>query len=188
MRQQLQNLIISGSSKEQILSVTGISAEAFQEFLDDKEFHAEIRTIREAQRETEIDKEYSKLELNAIKAVNDNITLYDATSLCRVMETVARTRQLKRAGPVVTPSNGMLNQTIAINLPVFLGNSHVIMDSKKQVVAIDGRNMTPLPTAQVRRLFTELERTGNENEDPILADLAAIEAARANSQATAIGG
>lgn len=187
MRTQVQNLIISGSTKEQILSITGLSVEALDEMLEDKDFHREVREIREANREAEIDKEYSQLELSAIKQVKKHMDLYDATALCRVLETVARTRQLKKAGPQAVPNNGFNHPTVHVNIPVFLGTSNVVMDSKKQVVAIDGRNMAPLPTPQVKKLFQELERTnsGDPNEDPILADYAERHASEAEDRAAA---
>ena len=165
MRTQIANLILGGATKAQILSATGIPSSQLEDLLADSSFGREIREVKEANREAEIEKKLQELELQAIKRVESNLELYDAQSLCRVLETVGRSRQMKKqqaAAPTQSP-NGMINATINIALPQFLGNSQVLMDSKKQVLSIDGRNMAPLPTAQVKQLFQTIEN-GDSNE------------------------
>jgi hypothetical protein len=165
MRNQIANLILGGATKEQILSVVGIPSAQLEELLEEPSFRREIREVKESQKEQDIESKLQNLELSAIKKVSDNMEFYDAQSLCRVLETVSRTRQMKKQAsqPANPHANGMLNATINIAIPAFLGNSQVLMDSKKQVVSIDGRNMAPLPTAQVKQLFSQIE---NQHERP----------------------
>jgi len=184
MRAQVLNLLLSGASRETILSATGISSVAYDAILADPEFITQMDAAREERRETRIENSYGKLELTLVNkltetAATDFLAVQD---LCRMVETVARTRQLRRTPTAAQQNaNHFQNPTvgITINLPSFL-NSHVVLDSNKQVVAIDGRNMAPLPTEQVHNLFNRLNEAskgleGNENEqetDPILADYA----------------
>lgn len=192
MRQQIANLLAAGSTKEQVLAATGCSEALFAELLADKEFVEEIKSVAAATRENQIEEEYSKLEMQTLKKVKGNLEYYDAIALCKILETVSKTRQMRRMPAAAHQNNGhFTNPTlgVTVQIPVFLGNSQVVLDSNKQVVAIGGRNMAPLPTDQVHRLFSELEQTrSNQNEqqqsDPILADLAELENAERTSEST----
>lgn len=192
MREQIKHLILAGTSKEDIIKIVGCSAEYIAELIVDSEFTQEVKQARIDKLDMETETEYAKLEHSALKKVKDNLEYYDATALCKVLETVSRTRlnrQSQRTAQAGNPANHFNNPTvgIAVTVPVFLGNSDVILDSKKQVVAINGRNMAALPTDQVHALFSTLEKEQRNDqprieEDPILVDRAereALAAARA---------
>lgn len=181
MRQQILNLLAAGHSKDQILTATGCGEALFASLLEDKDFVQEVKAAAAASRESVIEDEYSKLEIATLQKVKGALEYYDASGLCKVLETVSKNRQLRRMPAGGIPQNGhFTNPTlgVTVNIPVFLGNSKVVLGSNSQVVAIGGRNMAPLPTDQVHKLFSELEHARspeNEHQDPILQDLAELE-------------
>jgi hypothetical protein len=198
VRGQIKNLILAGTSKADILKIVGCSEEFVNELLADKDFVDEVKQARLDKIDLETEKEYAHLENLTLQKVKSNLDYYDAGALCKVLETVSRarvSRATQRAQTRENAANHFGNPTvgIAVTVPVFLGNSQVLLDSKKQVVAINGRNMAALPTDQVQALFNSLDsekEKGNSNdqartyEDPILADAearAALATARANA-------
>jgi hypothetical protein len=192
MSQQAINLVLAGMTKSQILSVTGLSGEAFDALLADPAFVEQVRSLKSAKLEEDIEAKYGKLEDAALKQVHEQVSsgYYDASSLCKVLETVSRARSLRRQTHTL-PNNGhYTNPTlgVSVTVPIFL-NSQVTLDSNRQVVAVDGRNMAPLPSEQVHTLFARLEsqkenQNGTESEvDPILADLEEEAAKRAAREA-----
>lgn len=189
MSAQALNLVLAGASRSQILSVTGMTPEALDALLADPAFVEQARALKSAKLEDDIESKYGKLEDAALKQVHEQVSAgyYDASSLCKVLETVSRARSLRRQTHTL-PNNGhFTNPTlgVSVTVPIFL-NSQVTLDSNRQVVAVDGRNMAPLQSEQVHSLFARIEKEqnhGNQEIDPILADLAEEEAKRAAREA-----
>lgn len=180
MRQQISNLILAGIPKEQIITTVGCSEEYLNELLLDKEFVEEVRAQKADAIETDIENKYARLEKATLEKITGQLDYYDAAALCKILETTSRNRVARRPLAQAQQNGHFTNPTlgISVTVPVFLGNSQVILDSNQQVVAIDGRNMAPMPTQQVHALFDKLEkeRVRPPNDSEILEGIEGTEA------------
>lgn len=160
MRQQIINMMAAGLSKKVILDSLDISAEYLAEILKDKEFTKDALEARESITDDRIDAKYAKAEEQVLDRITENITFADFNSTLKALETINKARISRRLP--VQQSGHYQNPTIGISVtvPLFLnsqGTSNVVMDSNKQVVAIDGRNMAAMPVAQVQKLFKSFD-------------------------------
>jgi hypothetical protein len=179
MRQQIANLIVAGSDRKTVLSIVGCSAEYLDSLLKDESFRQEVTEAKAAATDDKIDALYADVEKKTLSKIKDNLDLYDATALTKILTSVAQNRIARR---LPAQSNGHYNNPtvgIQVTVPIFLnqsGNSQVVMDSKNQVIAIQGRSMAPLPIDSVHKLFNDLDKQEaikkeiNDAEDPVEAD------------------
>lgn len=158
MREQAIGLLGNGATREDVLKITGAPEDLFAEWLKDKDFLEAVRAARAEKREEVIEDSYAKLEESTLKKIKDNIEMADVPTLCRVLETTAKNRVLRRA-PANHYTNPTANLTITVNLPQGAQNAGITLDqSTGQILAIGDRNMAPMPLTGVTKLFRQLDK------------------------------
>jgi len=159
MRDQAIEFLAGGFSKQAVAQTLGCSEPQIDAWLKEPEVIASLTTRAKELQSERIDKRYTDLEEATLKQLKTDLTMMDASSLCRILETVARNRIAAKlpAGHYTNPTVGA---SITLVLPAT--GAEVIVDSKNQVIAIGGRNMGAMPVSGVQRLFEQIEHNLND--------------------------
>jgi len=157
MREQAIGLLGNGATREDVIKITGCAEDLFNEWLKDKDFLEAVRAARAEKREEIIEDRYAKLEETTLKRLDAQMELADIPSLCRVLETTAKNRVLRRQ-PANHYNNPTAHLTVTVNLPQGAQNAQMTIDhSTGQIMAIGDRNMAPMPLTGVTKLFKQLD-------------------------------
>lgn len=166
MREQIIELLAGGFSKEDVSTTVGCSVQFINETLKETGV-IEALTAKAKEKQSErIEKRYGDLEEAALKQLKQDISMLGANELCRVLETTAKNRIAARtpAGHFQNPT-AMLSVTLVLPQPAL--TEKIVVDSKNQVVSIGDRNMAPLPSASVQKLFTSLAKPATIEPDDL---------------------
>lgn len=166
MRDQIIKLFTNGATQEDVIRMTGCSAEYISELLKDRDFVAELSAARDAVRGELIEQGYAKLEHKALNAITKEVdsNMLDTTTMLRVLETVAKNRILHR-NPAQTLNHPSLNLTVEVKIPSAAQSQGITIDQKTgQIVAIGERNMSGMPIQGVKNLFKQLEQQSKDRE------------------------
>jgi hypothetical protein len=160
MRDQIIELFAGGFSKDDVAKTLGISLKLIDETLKEPEVLTALAQKAKELQSERIEKRYGDLEEAALKQLKTDVSMLSATELCRILETTAKNRIAARtpAGHFQNPT-ALLSVTLVLPQPALA--EKVVVDSKNQVVSIGNRNMAPLPSSSVQKLFTQLSKESN---------------------------
>lgn len=161
--------LASGCSQGQVASIMGCSPGYIAQLMKDEEFQKLIiskRDMNDGSEEKEVEsiqQKYTGLEHQLIKAMGDALGNAELPAITRALEVVA-TRQEKAAVrrlPAGHPANGQrgIGNTVVVQLML---PGHAIpqqpiveYNQKNEVVAIDGKSMSPMSSGAVEKMFKE---------------------------------
>lgn len=170
MREQIIELLAGGFSKEDVANTIGCSTKLIDEELKVPEVLQALTVKAKELQSDRIEKRYGDLEEAALKQLKQDISMLGASELCRVLETTAKNRIAARtpAGHFQNPT-ATLSVTLVLPAPAY--TEKVVVDSKNQVVSIGDRNMAPLPSTSVQKLFTSFSKETTIDSNDEIDDL-----------------
>lgn len=162
---RILDLLAQGMNPQQVINITGSSPAFLSTLLKDPDFLTALEEARkpflkEADEEAIVSNKYLSLEHKILNQIESQIVSAELKDAVRALEVVA-TRQEKRASrALLLAENSKPLRTvnnIILNLP-----SHAIpeylMNSAKEVIAINDKGMSPMPSAEVKNLFKNMQQ------------------------------
>ena len=165
------DLLAQGLLPSQVLSIVGISPNYLKELIENEEFKKELENkkqeyYKEADEEAIIGNKYLSLEHKILKQIEAQIGSAELRDNIRALEVVS-SRQEKsktRQSHAEMAQNGAFKTTnvnnIVLNLPMHAIPEYVL-NSNKEVVAIDNVGMAPMTGNNVKSLFDAM-RSGEK--------------------------
>lgn len=160
MRNRILNYMAQGLKPAQVASIVGCTASYISQLGKDEAFLAELAEARaEAHKNVDEDKvlsnKYMSLEHKILDSIEQAMALAELPALTRALEVIG-TRQEKRAQRLAAPLRGE-GTTVIVNLTL---PSHAVpeyqVNSQREVVAIGDREIAPMNSEGVKRLFASL--------------------------------
>ena len=161
MREKILSFLAQGFSKADVLKATGCSEDLYQEIIEDPSFAQSLSDMRVSLQQSRIEKYYNKLEEKVLRSLTENVELLEPAQQCRVLETVAKNKQLYMK-PVDTYGHPNINNTVVLMLPQEVDSQKVVVNQDGQVVSVGDRVMAGLPLQGVRELFANMEAKSKE--------------------------
>lgn len=158
MRQQIIEYLAQGMGKEWVLGTLGISTALFDEMLASDGMTDEISARARTLLTERIALKYDRMEESVLKQIDKRMDEFDANGLCRILETVAKTRVLKSAAlPGHYTGPATQQNTIVLVMPQNMASKEVVVNSTNEVIAIGDRSMAPMALGNVKDLFSKMK-------------------------------
>lgn len=160
MRTRILNYLAQGVKPAQVASIVGCTASYISQLGKDEEFLKELAAARvETHKNVDEDKvltnKYMAMEHRLLDSMEGAMALAELPAIVRALEVIGN-RQEKRAQRLaapVQPGNGIT--IVHISLPQHAVPEYQI-NPQKEVVAIGGREINPMSSEGVRKLFQNL--------------------------------
>jgi len=165
--------IAQGFQASKVASILGCSEAYISEVQTEDWFPsalAEAKTkIKRNEDETKLEDDYIKLESKVLTDIREQMPFADFKDLVRLTEVLIRRKQ------TAIPTGGIVfnqqNNTVLLQIPSAVA-PEIVLNNKKEVVAIGNQTLAPMPIHGVRKLFEHIK---NEREGPTQIEQAIAE-------------
>lgn len=114
--------------------------------------------------ETALDDRYSSMELKLLSRMESTMLSAELPAVTRALEVISKRRSemLKARNPLPqTPATAIGSVNVANLIQVTLPSMAFERNGKNEIVEVDGQSMAPLPSNQVKELFSSLSSTSS---------------------------
>jgi predicted transcriptional regulator len=172
MREQIADYLAQGYTQSEVAKIVGVTEPTISEYVKDEGFKELLKDKAVQYVGARIDKKYSNLEEKVLNKLTGITTdgFAEVGDLVKILDAVSRNKHKS------IPTGNLIHPTIGITLVMNASQQpNVVLDTKNQVIEIDGSTMKAMPLLEVKQLFGKIERdqtTEKQNEQRRIAQAA----------------
>lgn len=166
-RKRALHFLSLGLSTGQVASIVGVSPGRISQFIAEPEIKAQLEIAQLEGGEKTVEEERIEAKQTAVK--ND---LLDALSkrsneasfmeIARAYEIVCRAESLKKNNIPIAGAQIFNGTIVQISLPQKSMQEEIEVTKDREVISIGGRELTPMPSGQVLKLFRSMKEQDYE--------------------------
>jgi hypothetical protein len=160
MKDQVIHWLARGFQPVKVAEIVGCTAayvSQIQAAADYTDLLAEEKKgIERSKQADEIEEEYIKLESSVVAQAKDNLAFADFRDLTQMMSALIQRRQKSTVSAGSIVSNVQNNKTFILQVPASVV-PELMLNENKEIIAIGGKTLAPMPATGVRELFNAIE-------------------------------
>lgn len=156
MKDQIAHWLARGFKADKVATIVGCTPAYISQLqTGDEEFPALLekakKAVERSKEEDAIEDDYVKLEASVVAQVKENLPFAEFGDLTRLMQTLIQRKQKAPNGSIVSNIT-QNNNTVVLQIPTAVA-PEIMLNKQKEIIAIDGRTLAPMPSVGVRSLF-----------------------------------
>jgi hypothetical protein len=181
MKERIRNLLIAGLKATEVATIVGCSPSYIAQLMKEEEFiqsveAGKIAAQTEKTEEDHLDTRYQNLEHKIITSIEGSLDEASLGEKVRALETInkrsdaiARRKLPVPTGTTLTVNNNYVSLAMPQQAMKHMGPV-VEVNTKQEVIAIDGKALAPMSSDGVKGLFERL-KARNDEDKQMLAEM-----------------
>lgn len=168
MRDKIISLLASDVKPVKIAEMVACSEAYISEIRSSATYELELaeakKLIVKTKIEEDIEEGYIKLETKLQDAIMENLPFAEFADLTRAMDTLIRRKQHAAPAGAIINNARTINNITLLSLPRAAA-PEIVLSSSREMVAVNGKSLAPMPSSGVRRMFEDIEKKKHQIED-----------------------
>lgn len=159
-KERIVHYVAQGIQPVQIASILGVSPQYISEVQNDPAFSVALAAVQKTMAKTLVEEkheeDYVKLESSVLRQIKESLPFAEFHDLTRLMDSLIKRKQSIAQVPGGIVHNTTTYNTVVLKVPQVVAPD-ILINERREVIAVDGRTMAPMTTQGVRSLFEILK-------------------------------
>lgn len=167
MDDQIASYLGQGFSQADTARIVGCTEGFISQLIKDESFKEKLRAEYAKHQSTRVDARMATLKEKTIRRITEQLEYAEIPDAVRILEAVSRIENAKIASTVPT---GNVTQFITVSMGAVVQPQEVVINERREIVAIGNKSLAPMATEGVKKLFESLSKSteslskGDSNE------------------------